>query len=73
MYVSIRLIRSPRAMKIVLCAVLMLLVLSNCTAEMNPMTAGEKGHAEIAAKASETCAATPSYDPCHNGYHKGPP
>ena len=56
-------------MKIVLCAVLMLLVISNCTAEMPPMmAAAQMEHAaEHAgqAKAIAKCA----YDPCNPGRH----
>uniref|UniRef100_K3YBH7 Uncharacterized protein n=1 Tax=Setaria italica TaxID=4555 RepID=K3YBH7_SETIT len=35
-------------MKIVMCAVLMLVIISNCTAEMPTMMAAEKEHAELA-------------------------
>ena len=56
-------------MKIVVCAVLMLLVNSNCTAEMPPMmAAAQMEHAaEHAgqAKAIAKCA----YDPCNPGRH----
>jgi len=56
-------------MKIVVCAVLMLLVISNCTAEMPPMmAAAQMEHAaEHAgqAKAIAKCA----YDPCNPGRH----
>jgi len=57
-------------MKIVVCAVLMLLVISNCTAEMPPVMAAaqmEQHAAEHAgqAKAIAKCA----YDPCNPGRH----
>ncbi|KAG2570713.1 hypothetical protein PVAP13_7KG024200 [Panicum virgatum] len=51
-------------MKIVLCAVLMLLVISNCTAEMPPMMAAQMEHAELEGQAKAVPKCDKRYDPC---------
>jgi len=60
-------------MKIVVCAVLMLLVISNCTAEMPlMMAAAQMEHAaEHAGQAKAMAKCDKSYDPCNPG-HRGP-
>jgi len=60
-------------MKIVVCAVLMLLVISNCTAEMPPMMAAAQMEqaAEHAGQAKAMAKCDKSYDPCNPG-HIGP-
>ncbi|CAL5028620.1 unnamed protein product [Urochloa decumbens] len=51
-------------MKIVVCAVLMLLVISNCSAEMPPMMPAEEEHAELAKKGkAPEINCDPRYDP----------
>jgi len=60
-------------MKIVVCAVLMLLVISNCTAEMPPVMAAaqmEQHAAEHAGQAKAFAKCDKRYDPCTPpGYH----
>ncbi|KAJ1270147.1 hypothetical protein BS78_06G032700 [Paspalum vaginatum] len=52
-------------MKIALCAILMLVIISNCTAEMRPAMAAEKEHAELTVQA--TTHRTCNLDPCNPG------
>ena len=54
-----------------MCAVLMLLVISNCTAEMPPMMAAaqmEQHAAEHAGQAKAMAKCDKSYDPCNPGH-----
>ncbi|PUZ46389.1 hypothetical protein GQ55_7G071700 [Panicum hallii var. hallii] len=55
-------------MKIVVCAVLMLLVITNCTAETPPMMAAQMEHAaEHAGQAKAFAKCDKRYDPCSPG------